>query len=86
MPAGVSVWRVVRLKKKHEPDRKVGAHRTAEPKFRQPVVRTVRESIFLVHCYLGCGHMVTTHHEDLEEPSPSSIECWACKEEAKKKG
>jgi hypothetical protein len=36
----------------------------------------VREGIFLAHCYLACGHMVTMHKEDLEESAaPSSIEC-----------
>lgn len=78
------------MKKRHEPDRKVGTHRNnvaAKRKIMQPVVRTVREGIFLAHCYLACGHMVTMHKEDLEESAaPSSIECWACEEETKKKG
>ena len=54
----------------------------AEPKTTQPVLRIVREGAF-VHCYLACGHMVTMHKEDLKEPSPPSIKCWACEEESK---
>jgi hypothetical protein len=51
----------------------------------QPIVRIVREGMFVAHCYLACGHMITMHKEDLEESvSPSSIECWACEEESNK--
>jgi hypothetical protein len=60
--------------KKSKPDKKI----------MQPIVRTVREGMFLAHYYLACGHMITISKEDPEESaSPSSIECWAC--EASKK-
>ena len=53
-----------------------------EPKVMQLVVRAVRESVF-VHLYLVCGHMITMTNEDIKETSPISIECWACKDEAR---
>jgi len=55
----------------------------AKQKIMRRVVRTVGLSPF-VHFYLACGHMITMREEDLEENSPSSIECWACEEENKK--
>jgi len=73
--------------KKRETEKKIETHRQtllAEQKIIQPVVRTVRESI-LVHFYLACGHTITMRKEDLNESSPSSIECWGC-EEASKNG
>ena len=61
--------------KKSKPDKKI----------MQPIVRTVREGMFVAHCYLACGHLITIPTEDLEESAPpSSIECWACEEEIKK--
>ncbi len=61
--------------KKSKPDKKI----------MQPIVRTVREGMFVAHCYLACGHVITIPTEDLEESAPpSSIECWACEEESKK--
>ena len=51
----------------------------------QPIVRTVREGMFVAHCYLACGHVITIPTEDLEESAPPfSIECWECEEESKK--
>jgi hypothetical protein len=48
------------------------------------IMRTVHQYP-LVHCYLACGHMITVHSEDINKSSsPSSFECWACKEESKK--
>jgi len=68
-------------------DKKIETHQNdvaAEQEIMQPVVRTVREGA-LVHFYFACGHLITMHKEDLEESSPSSIQCWGC-EEASKKG
>jgi hypothetical protein len=73
--------------KKSRSDKKVEAHQNdvaAERKIMQSVVRMVEESGF-VHCYLTCGHVITMHKEDLKESSPSSIECWACEEETRRK-
>lgn len=55
----------------------------AEPRFMQRIRRTVHQYP-LVHCYLACGHLITVNSEDINKsPSPSSMECWACKEESK---
>jgi hypothetical protein len=73
--------------KKRKSDKKVEAHQNdtaAERKVMQSVVRTVQESSF-VHCYLTCGHVITMHKEDVKESPRPSIECWACKEETKRK-
>jgi hypothetical protein len=51
------------------------------PKIMQSIVRMVRDHSF-VHFYLVCGHMITMTDEDLKETPPTSIECWACEEEA----
>ena len=48
-------------------------------KIMQPIVRTVRDFSF-VHCYLACGHMITTMAKDDLKGSPPSIGCWACEE------
>jgi hypothetical protein len=72
---------------KRKSDKKVEAHQNdvaAGRKIMRSVVRTVQESSW-VHCYLSCGHMITMHKEDLKESSRSSIECWACEEETKRK-
>jgi hypothetical protein len=53
-------------------------------RFKQRIMRTVHQYP-LVHCYLACGHMITVDSGDINKsPSPSAIECWACKEESKK--
>ena len=57
---------------------------TTDHKIMQPVVRTVRDSPF-VHFYLECGHLITMTEQDLKEGLPSSMECWACEGETKKK-
>lgn len=54
----------------------------AEHKIMQQIVRTVRDSSF-VHCYLACGHMITTMAKDDLKGSPASVECWACEETTK---
>jgi hypothetical protein len=51
----------------------------AEYKITQRIERTVRDLGF-VHCYLACGHMITTMAKDDLKGSPPSIECWACEE------
>jgi hypothetical protein len=73
--------------RKSKSDKKTETHQKnlpAETKIMQPVVREAQEGI-LVHFYLACGHMITMRKEDLEESSPSSIECWACEEANKKR-
>jgi hypothetical protein len=55
----------------------------AERRFMQRIMRTVYQYP-LVHCYLACGHMITVDANDINKsPSPTSIECWSCKEESK---
>ena len=88
--SGVPKWqrkgRVLPAKKTAS-DKKIETHQrnlAAKQEILQPIIRTVRESSF-VHCYLACGHVITMHKEDLKESSPSSIECWACAEESKKR-
>jgi hypothetical protein len=64
---------------------RIDTHRNnlaAEQKIMQPIVRTVRDFSF-VHCYLACGHMITTMAKDDLKGSPPSIECWACQETIK---
>jgi hypothetical protein len=56
---------------------------TADGKIVQGVVRIVRDGT-LVHCYLACGHMLTMHSSEVVAV-PSSLECWACKAEAKER-
>jgi hypothetical protein len=71
--------------KKSESYRKIEAQRNKAPAERNVmrlVVRMVREEPF-VHCYLACGHMLTIHSDELKEPFPSSIECWACEEQSR---
>jgi hypothetical protein len=68
----------------HESAR-IDTHRNnlaVEQKIMQPIVRTVRDLSF-VHCYLACGHMITTMAKDDLKESPPSIECWACEETIK---
>jgi hypothetical protein len=80
---GQSSW-MVPLKRSNS-HRKIEAHQSdaaAEPIVTRPVVRTAEEGT-LLHCYLACGHMLTFHRDDLKEPSPPSIKCWACEEESK---
>ena len=68
----------------HESSR-IDMHRNnlaAGQKIMRPIVRTVRDLSF-VHCYLACGHMITTMARDDLKGSPPSIECWACEETVK---
>jgi len=43
-----------------------------EHKIMQQIVRTVRDPSF-VHCYLACGHMITTMAKDDLKGSPASV-------------
>jgi hypothetical protein len=68
----------------HESGR-IETHRNnlaGERKIMEQIVRTMRDSSF-VHCYLACGHMITTMANDDLKGSPPSIECWACEETIK---
>ena len=68
----------------HESAR-IDTHRNnlaAKHKVTQRIERTVQDSSF-VHCYLACGHMITTMANDDLKGSPTSIECWACQETIK---
>ena len=61
---------------------KMAAGEARFQKIMQPIVRTVRDFSF-VHCYLACGHMITTTAKDDRKGSPASVECWACEETIK---
>jgi hypothetical protein len=35
----------------------------------------------LLHFHLACGHLLSQSKKDVATPHPTSMDCWACREE-----
>ena len=52
----------------------------SQPNFLRKVLRVTGDGI-LVHFHLECGHLITQRKSELTGAMPTSLECWACREE-----
>lgn len=55
-------------------------HADPEQKFVRRVVSVTTDGV-LVHFHLECGHLVSERKIDVAKPTPTQIDCWACREE-----
>jgi hypothetical protein len=50
-------------------------------KFLRRVVSTTSDGV-LVYFHLACGHLISVNKNEVEKPSPTQVNCWACRAEA----
>ena len=54
------------------------------PTFLRKVVRVANDGV-LLHFYLACGHLISKSRSEVAGGMPTSVDCWACREEAEPK-
>ena len=51
-----------------------------EQKFLRKVLTVASDGV-LLHFRLACGHLITQRKNDVSNPRPTHVDCWACRAE-----